>query len=152
MSPWILATIITAGVVALLAVILQVSRAALRAVARTSAERVAKRFRPEEVRRQDLTANFFGLESQGAAQLRGNGALVLTDQLLWFSRAVAEEVFEVPRADVTGVEVVRSHLGKSVGRPLLKVRFRSSNGEDSIAWCVPDVEGWRDALQRPAPR
>jgi hypothetical protein len=41
------------------------------------------------------------------------------------------------------VELVKSHLGKTVFRDLLKVDFRRAGAIDSMAWYVPDAAVWR---------
>jgi hypothetical protein len=92
-------------------------------------------------------ANSFGVESRGPWQIRGNGCLAATaDDLLfvmWFPR---REV-HIPRATITGVEQARSHLGKTIGYPLLRVRFTNPDGRpDSVAWWVRDVSRWRALL------
>ena len=52
----------------------------------------------------------------------------------------------IPLANVLEVKTVKSHLGKTVGRPLLHVRYREGDGEDSAAWFVPDVEEWKRGI------
>lgn len=93
-------------------------------------------------------ANFFGLESRGAAQLRGNGTLVLTDQEIFFERWVVRMEIRIPLNAIVAVDTPMSHLGKSVARRLLKVTFRGADGQnDSIAWYVPDLEGLKRTLE-----
>ena len=94
-------------------------------------------------------ANFFGLESQGPMQLRGNGSLVLTPEALVFDQWVPARRLSIPRRQIIEVSTARSHLGKSVFRPLLKVRFRQQDGaEDAVAWLVGDLESWLAALRQ----
>lgn len=95
----------------------------------------------------DDAANFFGLTSVGAIQARGNGCLVLTDDELAFAQWMPQRMIHVRLADILSVEETRSHLGKSVGRKLLLVRWRSESGEDSAAWFVRDLEGWLASLR-----
>ena len=97
-------------------------------------------------------ANFFGRTSQGKTQLRGNGPLVATTDQIWFRRIGANDALEIPRVSITATEIVSSHLGKSVGRPLLKVTFRTPDGSiDDVAWYVPDAHGWASALEPTPP-
>ncbi|HWB79141.1 MAG TPA: hypothetical protein VG755_29475 [Nannocystaceae bacterium] len=96
----------------------------------------------------DEMANFFGLSSIGAVQARGNGCLVLTDDELAFAQWVPQRLFRVRLADIVAVEETRSHLGKSVARMLLLVRWRSDGADESAAWFVRDLEGWLAALRR----
>ncbi|HOX45680.1 MAG TPA: hypothetical protein PK668_18920 [Myxococcota bacterium] len=124
---------------ALLLLILHRVRASLR-------RRVQARF-PRESILLAGGANFFGRRSAGLAQLRGNGALVLTRDLLWFAQAVPARDLEIPVASIRSVTTPRSFLGKTIFRPLLAVRFEAPEGEDEIGWAVPDVEKWRQALE-----
>ena len=134
-------------VVVILAIVFGTLRFVVGKVRKASAEKISARFGSEEVVRSDAMANFFGLESKGAAQVRGNGALVLTPTLLWFSRAGSSEPLEIPRAAIRDVDLVSSHLGKSIGRKLLHVRFETEQGSDSVAWWTKDVEGWKEILR-----
>lgn len=94
-------------------------------------------------------ANSFGVESGGRGQIRGNGCLAATaDEILfvmWFPR---REV-RIPRSRVTAVERTRSHLGKTAGRELLRVRFTNEDGRpDSIALWVANLPEWEALLTR----
>ena len=95
----------------------------------------------------DDGANTFGVESRGRAQIRGNGCLAATAKeivfLMWFPR---REV-RIPRSAITAVERTKWHLGKSVGRTLLRVRFTNDEGRpDSVAWWVRDLPAWEELL------
>lgn len=93
-------------------------------------------------------ANFFGQESRGTAQVRGNGTLILTDTELYFEQLVPRREFHIPLSSITAVETPRSHLGKSVGRPLLKVAYRDDEGNpDSIAWYVTNLDTVQSTLE-----
>jgi hypothetical protein len=92
-------------------------------------------------------ANNFGVESRGRGQIRGNGCLAASDDeilfIMWFPR---REV-RIPRSAITAVELAKSHLGKTVGQPLLRVRFTNDEGRpDSVAWWVRDVSRWEAVL------
>jgi len=115
-------------------------------------ERIESRYRPGEALLSEPAANCFGRESKGSAQIRGNGPLVLTAEHLWFSLLVPADELTVPLIDVLDVDIVDAHLGKSVGRPLLRVRFRGSNGDDAAAWLVADPERWRREITARIPR
>ncbi|MFC8528107.1 hypothetical protein [Nocardia sp. NPDC057227] len=117
-------------------------------VKRSSANAVETAFAPGEVLRSDAMANYFGWESKGGKQIRGNGALVLTGQRLWFRRAGSSEPLEIPLTAVTGVDVVRSHNGKSVRQDLLRI---SVDG-DSVAWWVREPKVWEGHLRSLLPR
>ncbi|HYH27368.1 MAG TPA: hypothetical protein VEA19_01170 [Actinomycetota bacterium] len=95
----------------------------------------------------DERANGFGVESRGAFQIRGNGCLALTADELVFVLWLPRRELRIPRARITAVERTRWHLGKTVGRELLKVRFESEGGApDSAAWLVRDLSLWEALL------
>ena len=88
-----------------------------------------------------------GLESRGKGQVRGNGWLVLTADELRFRQWVPDRETRIPRSAITAVETDRWWLGKSVGRKLLVVRWRTpEGGEDAMAWNVRDLDDWLAAL------
>ena len=92
-------------------------------------------------------ANSFGVESGGRWQIRGNGCLAVTaDEILFVMWWPRREV-RIPRSAITAVERAKSHLGKTVGRALLRVRFTNDEGRpDSVAWWVGDVSRWEAVL------
>lgn len=92
--------------------------------------------------------NFFGQESNGATQLRGNGTMVLTSSEIVFERWVPRKEYRIPFARIQAIETPRAFLGKSVGRQLLKVVYTNDSGQsDSIAWLVPDLEAFKQTLE-----
>lgn len=96
----------------------------------------------------DESANFFGVESRGKGQVRGNGYLAASPGQILFVMWMPRRELAIPRHRVTAVERTRSHLGKSVGRELLRVRFTNDAGEpDSAAWLVRDLGAWESALR-----
>jgi hypothetical protein len=108
--------------------------------------RVAERLEGLDVRRQDK-ANFYGLASAGAGQVRGLGNLVLTPTELRFVQFVPDREVIVPRSAITGVATASEFLGKTQGRELVVVAWTTPEGEaEEAAWDVPDVDGWRAAL------
>lgn len=141
---------ITVAVVGGLLVLLLAIQFALALVRREGRLLLAARYGTalDGVVRSDSSASFFGLSSRGLAQVRGNGVLALARDGLWFRLLLPRREFEVPLADVIEVDSPRSHLGRTVGRRLLRVRFRTAGGEDSIAWCVADLDGWIADLGR----
>ncbi|MEA2432750.1 MAG: hypothetical protein QOG54_207 [Actinomycetota bacterium] len=96
----------------------------------------------------DDFANFFGLQSRGAAQMRGNGCLAITPDEVVFLMWLPRRDLYIPRQRITSVERVRSHLGKRIGRDLLKITFTDETGNpDSAAWFVHDLPAWEAALR-----
>jgi GNAT superfamily N-acetyltransferase len=101
---------------------------------------------------RSANARGLGLESRGRGQVRGNGWLVLTDDELRFRQWVPQRDTTIPLAAVTAVGTERTWLGKWVGSRLLRVRWRTaSDGEDAMAWQVPELEEWVAALERRCP-
>ena len=101
------------------------------------------RERYPNARHIDRTASFFGQESRGAPQLRGNGILILTDSDLIFEMLVTNRQFRIPLRSIQAIENPTWFLGKSRFTPLLKVVFINDQGAtDSMAWQVTDLSGW----------
>ncbi|MBO9999199.1 MAG: hypothetical protein J7641_09365 [Cyanobacteria bacterium SID2] len=114
---------------------------------RTGLERMQEQFTSAQIVRSDVKANFFGLQSRGNFQIRGNGVLVLTREELWFSRLVKREDISIPLNTIEQVDLVNSHLGKRIlGRQLLYVQFASSDGTDAGAWLVNNPQQWQQDI------
>lgn len=133
-------------VVAIVLLVGGINMTVLTLVRRRMRRVVAGRFHRGAIRRQSLTANCFGIESLGRAQVRGNGALVLTGDELYFRMAVPSREIIIPLERITTVSLVRSHLGKTIFRPLLKVDYVTDNGPDAVAWAVREPERWKQAI------
>jgi hypothetical protein len=109
--------------------------------------RAARHFEREERLREE-DANSLGVESAGKWQVRGNGTLALTKRELLFAQWVPNRLVRIRRSSIVEVTTARSHLGKGIGRDLLKVAWTNEVGEtDSIALWVPDLDGWLEALR-----
>jgi hypothetical protein len=94
-------------------------------------------------------ANFFGQESKGLGQVRGNGSLLLTESELYFEMWAPKRILRIPKHMIKSVEnpAPRWHLKKTKNRPLLKVHFTNEQGqEDSAAWIVPELDHWIQIL------
>lgn len=111
------------------------------------AAEVEKRFAGQQVLYREIGANFFGQKSKGMGQIRGNGALVLTPDELYFLLFLPRHEIVIPLARVRGVSLVKSHLGRTVFQPLLRVDYETAEGEDSIAWASRDPHAWKDAIE-----
>ena len=95
----------------------------------------------------DGSANFFGLESKGRWQIRGNGCLAATAHEILFRMWIPRREVTIPRDRIIAVEHARSHLGKTVFRPILRIRFTRADGHrDAAAWWVRDLAAWDAAL------
>jgi len=110
--------------------------------------RVEKRFTGQRIILQALSANFFGQKSKGVKQIRGKGVLVLTKDELWFSLALPAREISISVKDIKSVKLIKSHLSKTVFRPLLCVEFLFQGIEDSIAWLVNDPEEWKTDIEK----
>lgn len=105
------------------------------------------RERYPDARHIDRSASFFGQESRGNAQLRGNGTLILTPSELVFEMWVVNRVMRIPLVSVTALENPTAFAGKSRFTPLLKVSYTDDQGgADSMAWQVRDLALWMRLL------
>ncbi|RMG00859.1 MAG: hypothetical protein D6726_10585 [Nitrospirae bacterium] len=115
----------------------------LKRLSRSRTDEVLKRFSGKEIILLEKAANFFGQESLGYAQIRGNGTLLLTGDEIFFQMWLPKKELQIPLSSILSVEVTRSHLGKTKGVRLLKVTFKNPQQErDSVAWIVRDVDRW----------
>ena len=113
--------------------------------------RISKLYSSEQIILRDLKALTFGLESRGVLQGRGNGALVLTaNELCWFRFIPESSDLRIPRENITKVDTVKTHLGKTYGRDLLRVTFTNDGKPDSMAWYVMELGAWLSKLGEPA--
>lgn len=145
-SPTTIAWIVL-GVAALIMLVIVVPMIVIRFIRGPLEARIAAEFPEHDVIKKDLTANCFGLESAGALQVRGNGALVLTERALIFFMFLPKKEIRIMRDSVTDVALVKSHLGKATIFDLLKVWFKVNGAEDSIAWYVPDAGEWKSRIE-----
>ena len=94
-----------------------------------------------------IGANFFGQESLGIKQVRGNGVLMLTSEELIFEYWVPKKVLRIPLSKIHSIEQTKWHLRKTKGVNLVKVLFTNKNFiEDSAAWWVRETEEWLQLL------
>lgn len=120
--------------------------ALLRALKRRKAAILAQ-FSDEEIVLA-TSANLFGQQSRGHAQVRGNGQLFLLVDRLQFELYVPRRTYEVPLAKITRVSTPTRFLHKTRFKPLLRVDFTSPTGApDAIAWAVRDLEAWVTELR-----
>lgn len=151
-STAVVVVLVMAASLGLIALIVVLTRRMVAKLTARNDELIAREFAGVAIERQSGMANFFGLESKGGRQVRGNGALVVTADRVWFQRIGAGEPIVIPRRDVKAAEVVSTHAGKTVGRPLLKLTFDDEHGgTDAVAWYVPDAEAWARDLAPKAP-
>jgi hypothetical protein len=92
-------------------------------------------------------ANFFGLQSLGMGQVRGNGCLALGANKLAFVMWLPRRLVEIERSSIKSVSTSKTHLGRTRGVPLLVIDFVSADGnDDKAAWLVGDLQGWLEKL------
>lgn len=91
--------------------------------------------------------NFFGRQSAGYKQVRGNGILALTDRGIHFRMLIPRKELFVPLASIKDISQPRSFLGKTKLRYLLRVDFvNEEGGDDAGAWLVPSLQWWSEAI------
>lgn len=113
----------------------------LRYIARQKEASARERY--PTARQIDRAASFFGQESRGVTQLRGNGTLILTDSELIFELWIPHREFRIPLRRIQSLENPTAFLGKSRFTPLLKVVYTNEQGRtDAMAWQVPDLSNW----------
>jgi hypothetical protein len=102
--------------------------------------------------RLDGRVNCFGLQSLGRTQARGNGFLALFTDELVFLQWFPKRDIRIRLDRVIAVDQTSGFLGKTVGRPLLRVVWRDPDRRDVASWWVGDLAGWRAAIDdaRPA--
>lgn len=108
---------------------------------------IHEKYEKEKILIFDDMANFFGLESLGIWKVRGNGVLLLTDEELFFGMWKPKKELIIPVKFIMKIINPKSHMHKSVFRPLLKVIFTNETGNnDSAAWFVQDLNEWNEIL------
>lgn len=121
---------------------------AMIATARAKLDAIAAGRVPKRI---DDRANFFGLESKSAMQLRGNGVLALYDSEVIFVQLMIDHVIRIPVDSITEITTVKGWKGKTIFRDLLKVSWSTAGTPESVVWFVMDLPGWLDALRRAQP-
>ena len=92
--------------------------------------------------------NFFGRQSVGYKQWRGNGILALTDKGIHFRMLLPRKELFIPLDSIKEISHPRSFLGKSKARDLLRVDYVDDAGEeDACAWLVPSLQWWSEAIE-----
>jgi hypothetical protein len=92
-------------------------------------------------------ARFFGVRSAGLTQVRGTGYLAATSDELLYVQLAPSRTLRIRRSDLEAVDTPRSFLGKTAGRRLLQVRWRSGDGIDEAAWQLRDLDSWLGVLR-----
>lgn len=112
-------------------------------------EEALEKFKGKKVYGHTSNANFFGRQSLGVAQIRGNGVLVLSEEVLYFKMWALDKELSIPLASITGVETPKIFLGRTKMRPLLKVNFKNKDGnDDAAAWLLKNLPHWQSAIEK----
>ncbi len=110
---------------------------------------VYENYKDKDILIADDMSNFFGLESSGVWKVRGNGVLLLTEEELYFGMWKPKKDLLIPVKFIIEITNPKSHMHRSVFRPLLKITFRNENGEtDSAAWYVRKLDEWNEILRQ----
>jgi len=108
---------------------------------------IRERFDKNEIIGSTTSVNFFGEQSKGGKQIRGNGALVLTKDELFFIRAMPFKEYVIPIKSITGVSTPTSFNGRSSLSRLLCVQYKTDSGADAIAWSIKEPGKWKEAIE-----
>ena len=112
-------------------------------------DQIRDRFPPEDILAATIRANFFGQQSKGGRQIRGNGALVLTRDTVYFLRAVPRKEYTIGMDAITAVSLPRSFNGKSIlFYPLLCIHYTTCGGSDAMAFAVKKPDAWKAAIEK----
>ena len=110
---------------------------------------IHEKYNDKSVLLVDDISNFFGLESSGVRKVRGNGVLLLTEEELFFGMWKPKKELLIQIKSIIEITNPKSHMHRSVFKPLLKVTFTNENGEsDSAAWYVPKLDDWNNVLNK----
>jgi len=114
---------------------------------KTKAQKILKNYNKEEIKAFSSNVNYFGVKSKGMTQIRGNGALLLTKEYLFFQMWIPKKEIKIPLDKIEKIEEVRSFLGKSKFMPLLKIDFIDENEQkNSAAWLVKNLQKWKQII------
>lgn len=115
----------------------------LKYLEKSRAEKILKNYSKEEIKAFSSNVNFFGLKSKGISQIRGNGALLLTKEYLYFEMWIPKKKVKIPLEKIKNIEEAKSFLGKTRFTPLLKIDFIDENNQkNSCAWQVRKLKKW----------
>lgn len=112
-------------------------------------ESFQKRFAGQQILSMDKYARLIAQQSHGLSQVSGMGYLVLTGQELYFKLQLNSKEISIPGAALMSVGETRRMGGKNPLRTMLKVEFRTSDGqEDAIAFLVKDQPLWKAEIAK----
>jgi len=109
--------------------------------------RIHASYRPDQILLEEYRANFFGRESAGVFQVRGNGALVLTATDLHFFMLLPKTEICIPILSIREITITKQHLYKVTPFDLLKVVYSENGQLDSIAWYLSQPAMWKQRIE-----
>lgn len=119
----------------------------LKKIFRKRINEIHEKFKDKKILLANDNSNFFGLESLGIWKVRGNGVLLLTEEELFFGMWKPQKELVIPIKSIIEITNPKSHMHRSIFRPLLKVTFKNTDGgNDSAAWYVQNLDMWNDVI------
>lgn len=95
----------------------------------------------------DYEVSSFGVKAQGLGQWKGNGALAVTLDELRFFQFLPQRELTLKLARITGLRLVRSHLGKATTSELLRVEFSTDRGPGAVAFWLREPAKLKATLE-----
>lgn len=140
--------ILLVGLLPLIVIIVFIFAASVKIMMKSAAEDLNQRY-PKAGWILKEPVNFFGVESIGMKQVRGNAILILTEKVLVCRLIAPVRWTEIRIETISGIEHPRSFLGKSKGKELLVVNFTNDKGEpDALGFLVKDPQQWATEINR----
>ena len=94
------------------------------------------------------SAQSYGIRSRGRTQARGLGYAALFPDELVFQQALAKNHVRASRVDIVRVTTPGSFLGKTGGRRLLAIEWKTAGDTDQVALRVADLDAWLRAFEQ----
>ena len=133
---------ISIGIVIIIVLVMFAIRAVSAKMLIKVKEELTEKYSSEHFR-DKTSANFFGLRSDGAGQVRGNGVLLLSDRMLIFRLLIPARWYEVRIENIFKISHPWSFLGKSHLSKLLVIDFTDDQGqENAIGFLVKEPDEW----------
>lgn len=95
---------------------------------------------------RSTAASALGRTGDPAEPLKGTGTLVLTATEVGFAQWRPARLLRIPRADIATVDTTREHLGKTMKHDVLRITWRDSGIEETVAFFVRDLDPWLQDL------
>lgn len=146
----IMTVVMVGGTLLLLAIILAlmsaVTSGVLGRVGRRSREAAQQQY--PNARLIDAAVSFWGQQSRGVGQVRGNGTLIVTNDAVIFQMWGPIQEYRIPMNAIQSIENPRAFLGKTQGVLLLKINFLNDSGQpDAMAWRLRDLSRVQQVIE-----